>query len=78
MLVVAHITKNLLSISKLKNDSPMDILFSDSFFSIQNRATKEPLAKGKRENGLYVLEHASKAATLKSRRLKASFELWNN
>lgn len=56
----------------------MDILFSDSFFSIQNRATKEPLAKGKRENGLYVLEHASKAATLKSRRLKASFELWNN
>lgn len=36
VLIVPHLTKNLLSIRKLTNDSPMDILFSDSFFAIQN------------------------------------------
>lgn len=36
VLVVPNITKNLLSISKLTNDSPVDVLFSKPFFAIQN------------------------------------------
>ncbi|GJY58673.1 zinc finger, CCHC-type containing LTR copia-type gag-polypeptide, partial [Tanacetum coccineum] len=56
VLVVPHITKNLLSISKLTHDSKVDVLFSDDMFLIQNRLTKETLARGHRKNRLYVLE----------------------
>lgn len=44
-LVVPNIIKNLISISKLTSDSPVDVLFS-------NRATKEIIARGKFENEL--------------------------
>ena len=36
VLVVPHITKNLLSISKLTNDFPFFVTFIDNFFTIQN------------------------------------------
>lgn len=39
VLVVPHITKNLLSISKLTNDYPVDVIFSYKCFTIQNLAT---------------------------------------
>lgn len=41
VLVVSHLTKNLLSIRKLTNDQPLDVLFSNS---IQHRLTKAILA----------------------------------
>lgn len=47
VLVVPHITKNLLSISKLTSDYPVDVLFSNKSFAIQNRATKDIIARGK-------------------------------
>ncbi|KAJ9555163.1 hypothetical protein OSB04_009777 [Centaurea solstitialis] len=80
VLVVPHLTKNLLSISKLTNDQPIDVLFSDSFFVLQNRLTKDILARGRVEHGLYILEqgHKSFLAKLSSTRLLASFELWHN
>lgn len=45
MLVVHHIQKNLLSISNLIADNPIDVVFSDNFFAIQNQVTKKILAK---------------------------------
>ncbi|KAJ9544289.1 hypothetical protein OSB04_023996 [Centaurea solstitialis] len=80
VLVVPRLTKNLLSISKLTSDSPVDVLFSDDAFTIQNRRTKDILARGRCDNGLYVLEQGHKAlmAGLKSNRLRASYELWHN
>lgn len=55
MLVVPNITNNLLSISKLTTDNNVDVLFSRPNFFIQDRATKWVLAKGRYEQGLYVL-----------------------
>ncbi|KAJ9566476.1 hypothetical protein OSB04_002442 [Centaurea solstitialis] len=80
VLVVPHLTKNLLSISKLTNDHPVDILFSDSYFAIQNRLTKTILARGRVDRGLYILEHGQKAlvARLSSNKLKAYFEVWHS
>lgn len=37
VLVIPHLTKNLLSISKLTMDHPIDVLFSQPFFTIQDR-----------------------------------------
>lgn len=75
--MVPHLRKNLLSISKLTHDSPVDVLFSNKFFAIQNRITKEIIAKGKCEDGLYVLEQGNKVflANLKNKRTSASFEI---
>lgn len=59
VLVVPHITKNLLSISKLTTDFPVDVLFSNDSFFIQPRLTKEILANGRCKDGLYILEQGS-------------------
>ncbi|GJZ85708.1 putative leucine-rich repeat protein [Tanacetum coccineum] len=79
VLVVPKLTKKLLSISKLTEDSPVDVLFSHNTFNIQNRRTKDILAKGRCENGLYVLEqgHKTLVAGLNSNRLCVSYELWH-
>ncbi|KAL3648881.1 hypothetical protein CASFOL_005284 [Castilleja foliolosa] len=79
VLVVPHITKNLLSVSKLTNDFPVNITFTDKLFEIQHRLTGVPLARGKRENGLYVLEngHEGLVAALTSTNIKGSFDLWH-
>ena len=52
VLVVPHITKNLLSISKLTNDFPFSITFIDNFFTIHNRQTGKVVATGRRDGGL--------------------------
>nr|GEU68497.1 putative zinc finger, CCHC-type [Tanacetum cinerariifolium] len=64
VLVVPHITKNLLSISKLTHDDKVDVLFSDNMFLIQNHLTKETLARGHHKNGLYVLAQGTSVRTL--------------
>ncbi|KAI3694071.1 hypothetical protein L1987_77030 [Smallanthus sonchifolius] len=80
VLVVPNLTKNLLSISRLTNDSPVDVLFSNDFFQIQDRKTAEVLAKGTCENGLYVLTqgHKSLVAALSASHLRASFNKWHS
>ncbi|KAJ9542859.1 LOW QUALITY PROTEIN: hypothetical protein OSB04_029365 [Centaurea solstitialis] len=80
VLVVPQITKNLLSVRKLTFDFPVDILFSDEFFDIQNRQSGDVVARGTHKNGLYVLEqgHSTFLAALRSKRLKASYELWHS
>lgn len=80
VLVVPHNTKNLLSISKLTSDHPVDVVFTDKSFLIQNPETKGILAQGRRDNGLYILErgHSGLFAALHSKSLKASYELWHS
>lgn len=79
VLVVPHITKNLISISKLTNDYLVDVIFSGKFFAIQNRVTNAILAQGRCEQGLYVLDRGNSAfvATIGSKTLKASYNLWH-
>ncbi|MFS7952632.1 putative RNA-directed DNA polymerase [Helianthus anomalus] len=77
VLVVPSLTRNLLSISKLTNDFPVDVLFSNSFFVIQDRTTRKPLAQGRCENGLYLLRDKSFAFVASVSSNKASFELWH-
>ncbi|KAJ0490671.1 putative RNA-directed DNA polymerase [Helianthus annuus] len=80
VLVVPNLTRNLLSISRLTNDAPVDVLFSNSFFQIQDRKTAAVLARGTCENGFYVLSqsHKSLVASLAVPHLRASFDKWHS
>lgn len=79
VLVVPYLTKNLLSISKLTCDNPVDVLFSASLFLIQDRTTKQVIAQGKCDRGLYVLATSPKAyAFFAGSKPHASFELWHS
>lgn len=88
VLVIQHITKNLLSfyyedhlgaISKLTNDNHVDVVFSHPYFHIHDRTTKQVLVKGRCQQGLYVLHNSPQEffATSGSNNNKASFELWH-
>ncbi|XP_075666058.1 uncharacterized protein LOC142635884 [Castanea sativa] len=79
VLVVPHLTKNLLSISKLTNDFPLSVTFTNNFFTIQNLQTGKVVAIGQRDGGLYVLERRNSAfiSVLKNKSLHASYDLWH-
>lgn len=74
---VLVVTKNLLSISKLTYDFPVDVHFTNAAFEIQNRVTKNPLAQERLDHGLYVLHKKFSAlfVALRSKGLKASFDI---
>lgn len=76
-MVVPNITKNLLSVSKLTEDNVVDVLSSYPHFFIQDRLTKQVLARGKGENGLYVLQTGHEAFVASTRSPKASYEVWH-
>ncbi|KAI3765987.1 hypothetical protein L2E82_16034 [Cichorium intybus] len=79
VLVIPKLTKNLLSISKLTMDHPVDVLFSQPFFNIQDRDSKQVIAQGLCEDGLYVLRDGPTALfAVSSVPKKASFELWHS
>ncbi|KAJ9557137.1 hypothetical protein OSB04_011751 [Centaurea solstitialis] len=75
VLVIPRLTKNLLSVSKLTTDYPVDVLLSQPFFTIQDRRMKQPLAQGRCENRLYVLR--TKPYALVATSSRASYELWH-
>ncbi|KAK9073175.1 hypothetical protein SSX86_007499 [Deinandra increscens subsp. villosa] len=79
ILVVPNLTKNLLSVAKLTNDNNIDVIFSRNQFFLQDRSTRQVLAQGKCEDGLYVLnqDHVVFTAT-SSLCNKASYELWHS
>ena len=79
VLVVPHITKNLLSISKLTNDFLLSVTFTNNLFTIQNRQTGRMVATSKRDGSLYVLERRNSAfvSVLKNKSLHASYALWH-
>ncbi|GJS37769.1 zinc finger, CCHC-type containing LTR copia-type gag-polypeptide [Tanacetum coccineum] len=65
---ISHIGRSCLSPNIVQNDVLVNCL------------SRETLARGRRKNGLYVLETGQDAflAKLSSRRLQASFKLWHN
>ncbi|KAI3514490.1 hypothetical protein L1887_12931 [Cichorium endivia] len=78
VLVIPKLTKSLLSISKLTLDHPVDVLFSQPFFNIQDRKTKQVIAQGLCEDGLYVLRDTPMALLATSGVSKqAPFEIWH-
>jgi hypothetical protein len=79
VLIVPHLTKNLLSISKLTNDFPLLVTFANNFFTVQNCLTGKVVAIGRCDGGLYVLERGNSAfiSVLKNKSLHASYDLWH-
>lgn len=57
VLAMPHLTKNLLSISKLTTDFPFSVHFTNFIFIIQNHNTGKVVATGRHKQGLYVLDH---------------------
>lgn len=58
------------------SDVPIDVLFTNTSFTIQNRYTKKVLVKGHHEHDLHILEHARPTllADLRNNTLHATFE----
>ncbi|GJS78139.1 hypothetical protein Tco_0728020 [Tanacetum coccineum] len=60
-------------------DHPVNVLFSQPFFNIQDWETKQVIAQGLCEDGLYALRDTPMAlAEIVGVSRKASFELWHN
>jgi cAMP phosphodiesterase len=79
VFVVPNLTKNLLSVSKLTNDFPLAVLFTDNKFIIQNLQTQKVVASGDRVDGLYVLKrgHHVFSAIINKYNLCNSFDIWH-
>lgn len=75
---VPRLTKNVLSVSKLTHDNYLDVLFSHPHFYIQDQKTKQVLAQGQCNQGLYVLSTGPQALFASTKvALKAYFDLWH-
>lgn len=57
----------------------MDVLFFNMFFAFQNHATKKIVARGRCENGVYVLKHGHQVflTNLRTSKLCSSYKLWH-
>ena len=53
VLHVPILSKNLISISALCVDNPINVLFFDSFFQVQDRHTGVTLVRGQHRDGVY-------------------------
>ena len=74
VLLVPHITKNLLSISKLTRENNCLVTFSSSGFTIQDLATRTVVGVRRCEKGLYILNrgHASFLSSISQCNSRAS------
>ena len=61
VLLVPHLKKNLLSVSQLTSQFPVNCEFSNIDFCVKGRNTGKPLMTGKRMNNLYVLSNKPEA-----------------
>lgn len=77
VLVVPHITKNMLYISKLTSNYPVDVICSFNFFAIQIRLTKKTLTQVRCDRGLYLLNRGipTMVATIQTKVLKTIYDL---
>lgn len=55
VLLVPHLKRNLLSVSQLTSQFPVNCEFSNDGFCVKERNTGHSLLKGKRKGNLYVL-----------------------
>ena len=77
ILVVPHLSKNHLSISKLTSNFPLFVTFTNNLITIQNCQTGRVVATDKKDGGLYVLERSNSAliSILRNKSLCASYDL---
>ncbi|KAJ6866233.1 Retrovirus-related Pol polyprotein from transposon TNT 1-94 [Populus alba x Populus x berolinensis] len=76
VLLVPELTKNLLSISQLTKQFPVNCEFSDVDFCVKERKTGQPLITGRRKGDLYVL-HNSPELHFSYRFKTGSAEVWH-
>ena len=60
MLLVPHIKKDLISVSKLTSDLPLKFEFDGDGFVIKDMLTNRIVARGTKKDGLYALAGESK------------------
>lgn len=81
ILLVQHLTHNLISISKLVEDNNCSITFNKTGFIVKDSMTNQPILHGPCRNGLYpLLSHFSDASVPSATALVASptsSELWH-
>lgn len=79
VLLVPHITKNLLSISKLTRENNCSVTFSSSDFTIQDLAISTVVGVRRCEKGLYILDcgHANFLSSLSLRNSHAPSAIWH-
>ncbi|GAB2285419.1 hypothetical protein Dimus_039704 [Dionaea muscipula] len=79
VLLVPHITKNLLSISKLTRKNNCSVTFSSSGFTIQDLTARTVVEVGRCEKGLYILDrgHHGLLSRLSKTNVCASSVLWH-
>ena len=67
VLVVSKIKQNLISVSQLTLDQPLNFEFFNDHFVIKNRESKIEITSGHRHEDLYVLKPWTKKALFSSR-----------
>jgi hypothetical protein len=76
VLLVPELTKNLLSVSQLTKQFPVNCEFSDVDFCVKERKTGQSLITGRRKGDLYVL-HNSPELHFSYRFKTGSAEVWH-
>lgn len=76
VLHVPQLTRNLLSVSQLTSQYPLNCEFTDKLLCIKERATCRTMLTGQRKGDLYVLSK-SKEVYFSNRQNTASEELWH-
>ncbi|EPS58321.1 hypothetical protein M569_16494, partial [Genlisea aurea] len=76
VLYVPKLTKNLLSISQLTSQQPINCEFTNNNFFVKDRATGHTQLIGHRKGDLYVLKH-SPAAYFSTRFTSCSSDIWH-
>ena len=76
VLFVPDLKKNLLSVSQLTTQFPVNCEFSDVDFCVNERATGQPVITGRRKGDLYVL-HNSPELYFSHRFKSGSADIWH-
>ncbi|KAL2901144.1 Retrovirus-related Pol polyprotein from transposon RE1 [Bienertia sinuspersici] len=76
VLFVPNLTCNLISVSKLIDDSHCFVQFTDSLCAIQDRLSGNLIGAGERMDGLYFFRRVPKVCAVTNTDI-SSFELWH-
>ena len=78
VLVCPKIQKSLLSVSKLCDDYPCGVYFDANKVCVIDINTQKVVARGPRNNGLYVLKDCGFAAFYSNRHCATSEDIWHH
>ena len=84
ILHVPVMSKNLISVSALCVDNPINVLFFESFFQVSDRHTRMTLVRGQRRDGFYYwpksvpLQSSALVLPSSARSSLAAISMWLN